>query len=171
MKFTILYTSTLVATIGLSGTALAQAPTMQGEVKSYQGMPRQTSAPRQIMKHPQYTPPPVAQRPAFVDFPTPQELARMTPPDPLTEQTIKQHFTKMKERAEKINAQDRKQAEKYAHDFARYQKFQAEQLKKMMDRAEQQRARILARIEEREQRMLEHFRELQNPQPAQPSRQ
>ena len=76
MKLTILYTSALVTTIGLTGTALAQAPSMQGAGKSYQ------AAPHQMMKRPVYTPPPVPKRPAFADFPTPRELARMTPPNP-----------------------------------------------------------------------------------------
>ena len=83
----------------------------------------------------------------------------MTPPEPMTEEKIRQRYAKIKENILKSNEQDRKEAEKYARDFAKYQKYQAEQLRKIMAQAEQQRSNMLTKIAQQEQRALERFRQ------------
>ncbi len=105
--------------------------------------------------HQQHPPMP---RPKFIEFPTSEELSMMTPPEPITEEMIKKRFAKQKARVEKAVAFDRKQAEKYAKDFARYQKYQADQLAKIMAKAEKQRQKMIDRVDEQEKRALENFK-------------
>lgn len=113
------------------------------------------------MPKPLFTPPPAFERPAFPDFPTPQELARMAPPEPMSEAKIKQRFAEQRELLQKAIEQDRKRAEKYARDFDRYQKYQAKQLARIMADAERQRELMLKHLDQREQRVLENFRQQQ----------
>jgi len=110
---------------------------------------------------PLFTPPPAAKRPVIPDFPTPQELARITPPEPMTEAKIKQRFAEQREVLQTAIERDRKRAEKYARDFDRYQKYQAQQLARIMADAERQRESMLKHIDQREQRVLENFRQHQ----------
>ena len=133
----------LLATFSFTNHAFAQNPNIQPIQQHQNNMPAQ----HQVMP-----------RPSFSDFPTPEELARMTPPEPITEEKIKKRFAKHRARVEETIAFDRKQAEKYAKDFARYQKHQADQLAKIMARAEKQREQLLNRVNQYEQRALENFR-------------
>jgi hypothetical protein len=112
---------------------------------------------------PMFTPPPALERPAFAEFPTPDELAQLVPPEPLTEEKIKQRFAAQRELLQKAIEQDRQRAEKYARDFDRYQKYQADQLASIMSAAEKQRDLMLKRLELREQRVLENFRQRNQP--------
>ncbi len=111
-------------------------------------------------------PPPAPQRPDFSDFPTPEELARLAPPEPLTEAKIRQRFAEQREILQKAIEQDRKRAEKYARDFARYQKYQAQQLADIMAQAEKHRDQMLKRLDQREQQVLENFRQHKQPEAA-----
>lgn len=132
----------LFAAIGITHTAIAQNPGL-ASVQHMQNMP---AAPQAMP------------RPVFSEFPTPEELARMTPPEPITEEMIKKRFSKIRKHVEETTSRDRKQAEKYARDFARFQQYQADQLAKIMARAEKQREKLLNRVNEREQQALENFR-------------
>ena len=148
---TTLYTTALLAAYSLTISAFAQnTQNMHEQMQQHHNM---------AMQAPAFKPPKAPQRPMFTEFPTPDELSRMTPPEPMTEEKIKARFAKRKAHVEEIVAQDRKHAEKYAKDFARFQKHQADQLAKIMSRAEKQRAAMLGRIDKREQRVLENFRQ------------
>ncbi len=146
----------LLAALSLANTTMAQNShnmSMHEQMQQHKAMQEQ----HQFMRHPGFNPPAVPNRPAFSEFPTPDELARMTPPEPMTAEKIKKHFAKHKARIEETIARDRKQAEKYAKDFSRYQKHQADQLAKIMAKAEKQREAMLNRLGKREQRALENF--------------
>lgn len=86
----------------------------------------------------------------------------MTPPEAMTEEKIKQRFAQRRGRMEQTIAHDRKEAEKYARDFARYQKFQADKLAEIMARAEKQRETMLNRIDIQETQALEKFNQQKN---------
>ncbi|MBT3203608.1 MAG: hypothetical protein HOM14_01730 [Gammaproteobacteria bacterium] len=152
---TTLYTTALLAAYSLTITAFAQNnQNMHEQMQQHHNMSMQ----HQGIQAPAFKPAPMPKRPPFTEFPTPDELARMTPPEPMTEDKIKARFAKRKAQVEKTVAHDRKHAEKYAKDFARFQKHQADQLAKIMARAEKQREAMLNRIDKREQRVLENFR-------------
>ena len=113
------------------------------------------------------TPPPMMmqkpmQRPPMPEFPSPQALARMAPPEPMTEEKIKQRFAKQLADLEERLERDRKAAEKYAKDFARLQKFRADRLAEIMADAEERRQGMVKRLKEQEQNILQRFREHQN---------
>ena len=110
------------------------------------------------IKQPHMTPPPVEAPMKFADFPSAEELARMTPPKPMTEEKIKQRFAQRKTMLNKVLEKDRKAAEKYAQEFSRYQKHQSDSLAQLMARAEKRREQMLQRLDEQEQRVLENFR-------------
>jgi len=164
MKPIHLYTSAIVASFAIAGNVFAQTSSMS----PYQGMQNPTSATRQPIQRPDFMAPDF-NAPAFANFPTPEEMARMTPPEPMTEERIRQRYAKIKENIQKSNEQDRKEAEKYAQDFSKYQKYQAEQLRKIMAQAEQQRSNMLTKIAQQEQRALERFRQQQKPQTIEPA--
>ena len=105
-----------------------------------------------------FEPPPFA---AFSDFPTVEELSRMVPSEPLTEDRIKKRFADRKAKLKKLLDQDRQAAVKYAQDFSKYQKQQSDNLVKLMARAEKRRTAILKNLEAQEQRILEQFRKQQ----------
>ncbi len=138
-----------------SAQTIDNASTMPGN------MPNDAMMMHQSM--PIFTPPPTPERPSFAEFPTPDELARLVPPEKLTDQKIKQRFANQRDLLQKAIEQDRKRAEQYARDFARYQKYQAEQLASMMSAAEKQRELMLKRLDQREQRVLENFRQRNQP--------
>ncbi len=146
----------------LSGNAIALSPSQNS--MSLDGQ-NEMMPPAQSMlpKHADF-PPPAPRRPDFSGFPTPEELARLAPPEPLTEAKIRQRFAEQREILQKAIEQDRKRAQKYARDFARYQKYQAQQLADIMAQAEQHRQQMLKRLDQREQRVLQNFR--QHKQPA-----
>ena len=158
------YTSVFVASLAITTSVLAQGSSMS----PYQGMQNPTSATRQAMPRPDFMPPEFNPQ-AFANFPTPEELARMTPPEPMTEERILKRYAQLKQAMQKNNEQDRKEAEKYAQDFAKYQKYQAEQLHKIMAQAEQQRNNMLTKIAQQEQRALERFRQQQKPKSVEPA--
>ena len=135
---------------------------MNGDMPHH-GMMIQDEMMQQATAQPFFTPPPTPERPSFAEFPTPDELSRLVPPEPLTEVKIKQRFANQRETLQKAIAQDRKRAEQYARDFARYQKYQAEQLANIMAAAEKQRELMLKRLDQREQRVLENFRQRNQP--------
>lgn len=157
MKKTTLISAALLATFSFTGTSFAQNPQ---SMPDHGNMQHHMSSPMQHQNMPPaaFKPAGAPPRPAFTEFPTPEELARMTPPEPMTEEKIKQHFAKRIARINETIALDRKRAEKYAKDFARYQKHQADQLAKIMAKAENQRERLLNRIKKHEQKALENFR-------------
>lgn len=97
------------------------------------------------------------------EFPSAQELARMAPPEPMTEEKIKQRFARQKADLQASIERDRKAAEKYASDFARLQKYQADRLAEMMARAEERREQMMQRLQQREDQVLQQFREQQAP--------
>lgn len=161
MTKTVLFSVAIFAASSLSSSAFAQSSQnlpMHGGMPDHHNTPMHSTM-QQSTNEPSFTSPAMPPRPAFADFPTPDELARMVPPEPLTEELIKQRFAKQKETLQKAIDRDRKQAEQYARDFARYQKFQAEQLAKMMEQAEKHREQLIKRLEQREQHMLETFRQ------------
>ena len=88
----------------------------------------------------------------------------------LSEDKIKERFAAERERLQKTLENDRKAAEDYAKDFDRMQKFQAEQLAKMMAEAEKRREAMMNMLNEREQAMLARFKQeqeqSQEPAPA-----
>ncbi len=97
-------------------------------------------------------------RPPLPRFPTIEELDRLSPPEPMTEEKIKERFAAQKARITESIERDREAAKKYAEDFARMQKHQADRLAELMDKAEKRRGEILTRIDEQEQRALIYFR-------------
>ena len=105
---------------------------------------------------------------SFPEFPTPEQLANMVPPEPMTEEKIKDRFSKRKAMLSASLERDRKSAEKYAQDFARYQKHQAETLASIMKKAEERRQQMLKNLEQQEKHALAKYAEFQQ-KPDQPS--
>lgn len=146
-------TSVIAATCVLSGTAFAQ---QTPHMSHHEQMMRSHHMPMPMgmgMDAPM----------TFKDFPTADELARMTPPDPMTEEKIKQRFAKRKSVMNKVLEKDRKAAEKYAQEFSRFQKHQSDSLAQLMARAEKRREQMLQRLDEQEQQVLENFRKHTTP--------
>ena len=157
MNKSTLYSAAFWAAYSFTSTSFAQnsqAMPVQNQMQQHMNMPMH----QQNMQRPAFKAPTAPQRPSFSEFPTPEELSRMTPPEPMTAEKIKQRFAKRKARIAETIAHDRKQAERYAKDFARFQKHQADQLAKIMARAEKNREALLTRINKREQQVLENFR-------------
>ncbi len=171
MKISTLISTTTLALISFNLPVSAQQPApiqnqhskMHEPMMNGQGMQMHRPDMRPPMRPPEFMPPNRPPR-MMPDFPSPQELARMAPPEPMTEEKIKQRFAKQKEELQASLDRDRKAAEKYASDFARLQKYQADRLAEMMARAEDRRAQMLQRLEEQEKRVLEQFREQQAPE-------
>jgi len=164
-----LYTTAILATFSLTGSAFAQSQQQMPVGAQHNKMPMNSMMQNKMMNRPAFVyTPPTSEQPLFNQFPTPEELARITPPAPMTEEKISKHFSRLKSRMEKTVAQDRKAAEKYAKDFARFQKHQADQLAKIMANAEKQREAMIKRVAEREKLVLEKFRKHnKSPEPAQ----
>ncbi len=162
----------VAAVAGLSAPALAQqapyGPAGQ-PVMPQQGMGNAMPWPQQAPMQGQFIPPMMVQPPAAIGnappmmarFPTPQELQQLTPPEPLTEEQIRKRFEQRKKYIREMMERDRKAAEKYAQDFARYQKYQAEQLAEMMKRAEEHRKAVLERIDREMEQALKQFQQRQ----------
>lgn len=139
----------------------AQAPQNPGGMHQQQ-MPYQGNMPRPMMQG--WKRPNMANSGGqnYPGFPSPEQLARMTPPDSkMTEEKIRQHFAKRKEQMTESMERDRKDAENYARDFARMQKFQSDRLAKIMANAEKQREEMLKRLDAQEKHMLENFNKQQ----------
>lgn len=103
-------------------------------------------------------------KPSMYQFPSPQELARMAPPEPMTEKRIQERFAKQRAQMTEALDRDREAATRYAQDFSRYQKQQSDALAELMARAETRREAMLKRLDEREQQVLERFRQHQQAQ-------
>ena len=97
----------------------------------------------------------------FPNFPTPEEMAKLTPPEPMTIDKIKSRFAQRKTMLTESLERDRKSAEKYARDFAKYQKHQADMLAEIMAKAEQRRNDMLVGLENQEKDALVQFEEYQ----------
>lgn len=133
----------VLITVTLNQPVMAQSSNPQGDPAT----PERTQAM-----------PPQGHYPAPPPLPSPRELARMVPPQPMTEDTIKAHFAKQREHIIAANERARKAAQKYAEDFARYQKMQSDRLVDLMARAEKRREDVLKRLQHSEQRALDSFR-------------
>jgi len=94
---------------------------------------------------------------SFPNFPTPQELEQMTPPEPMTAEKITQQFSLHRKNLHKAIEEDKKAADKYARDFARYQQHQAKLLKTILDNASKQRLLAIQRLNQREEQAMAHF--------------
>ncbi len=152
---TSMLSAAITAAMLVSSAGQAQAP--------QQTQPGANDAPMTYpgMNRPRFTPPAPPARMSMPEFPTPEELAEMAPPEPLTEEKIKEQFAKRKAKMTEILERDRKAAEKYAQDYARLQKHQADSLAEIMAKAEQRRQDILQRIDQMEQKVLERFKQNQ----------
>ena len=152
-------TAILVTGLFLSLSTYAQDPDYpRGSNRMMPERMPMLDMPYPAMDVPPYIPPPPG---AFTDFPTAAELSRMVPREPITEDRIKKRFADRKEKLKKLLDQDRKAAVKYAQDFSKYQKQQADNLVKLMAKAEQRRTAIFKRLEAQEKRVLEQFRQQQ----------
>lgn len=158
MKTSTFITTTALALLSFTHLASAQ----QTPPLPHHQMMQQDNMPYHPMYHPDFQRP---QRPPrfMTEFPSPDELARMAPPEPMTEEKIKQRFAKQKADLEANLERDRKAAERYAKDFARLQKFQADRLAEIMAKAEERRVEMLQRLEQQEKQVLEQFRQQQTP--------
>ena len=153
----------LITTTFISGLLIANAgmagdsPYPYGKAsRMAESKPMQGRMPPPPMRSPR-------QQPGMMEFPTPQELSRMLPPDPITEADIQERFAKRREHINEMLERDRQAATRYAQDYARYQKAQSDRLAEMMARAEERRKSVLKRLEEQEQRALEYFRQRNAP--------
>lgn len=149
----------------LVSTAIASLLAFHLPASAQTAQPSQTPVPMHknmphAMPHPPMHPR-AMNRPPRADFPSPEALAKMTPPEPMTEEKIKQRFAMRKAKMTEMIERDRKSAKEYAEDFERYQQHRSEQLKEMMSRAEQRREQMLKRLDEQEQHALERFRQRQ----------
>ena len=170
MKIRTLLSSSILALITYNQSTLAQEsapppypkhPQMYEQMMGGRGMPPADMP--YPMHHQDFRRPPMP--PQFMpEFPSPEELSRMTPPEPLTEEKIRQRFARQKANLQESLERDRKAAEKYASDFARMQKYQADRLAEIMADAEKRREMMLQRLEQREQELLEQFRQQQAPE-------
>jgi uncharacterized membrane-anchored protein YhcB (DUF1043 family) len=77
----------------------------------------------------------------------------------MTEAKIKERFAKRKAAMTEMMERDRKAAEKYAQDYARLQKHQADTLAEIMANAEKRREDMLKRIDDMEKKVLQRFQE------------
>ncbi len=167
----------LATLVGLSAPLHAQ----QGPYGGQRPMPRMMDNgmpfPPPAPAKRQFAPPAMPEPPVAIDnapptmsrFPTPEELQRMMPPEPLTEEQIRQRFEERKKFITEMMERDRKAAEKYAQDFARYQKYQSEQLAEIMKRAEAHRKAVLERLDRELEQALQRFRERQQGQVENPA--
>ena len=162
MHFKTLTSAAMILLVSQVGNVQAMPP--QSSYNMPEKMPMQAGKqPQRNMQRPQY------KRPPKPTFPSAEQLSRMLPPEPVTEDAIKQRFADQRARLTEEIERDRKAAEEYAKDFARMQKFRAEQLAEMMGRAEKRREAMLQRLDEREQAVLERFRQRQQPESQPPA--
>ncbi len=156
---TSMLSAAITAAMLTSSAGLAQAPQQPqpGAANAPMGNPMMQPG----MNRQRFTPPTPPARLPMPEFPTPEELSEMAPPEPLTEEKIKERFAKRKAKMTEILNRDRKAAEKYAQDYARLQKHQADSLADIMAKAEKRREAILQRIDQMEQKVLERFKQNQ----------
>ncbi len=152
----------VIALLGIGGASAQNAPgaAMQRMMDNGQPFP-----PPPPMKR-RFAPPAMPEPPVGIDnappmmprFPTPEELQQLVPPEPLTEEQIRKRFEERKQFISEMMERDRKAAEQYAKDFARYQKYQSEQLAEIMKRAEAHRQAVLERIDRELEQALKRFK-------------
>jgi len=82
-------------------------------------------------------------------------------PKPITEDILKQRLNAQLMFTKQQLAFDKKQADLYAANFAKYQKQQASALKKIMDTAEQQRQYTINVLEIQQHRIIQQFTKFQ----------
>ena len=111
---------------------------------------------------------PPSRMPPAHQFPSPDELARMVPPEPLTEEQIRERFASQRAQLKEMIERDREAATRYAQDFAKYQKQQSDMLARMMSRAEKKREAMLKALDSSEQMVLERFRQYQQAEESNP---
>ncbi len=145
----------------MSGTTLQAQPPYSGAADT-----ASNNAPRGAMMPPRLPRMGPSRIPSTHQFPSPGELARMVPPEPMTEQRIQQQFAAQREQLKDMIERDRDAATRYAQDFAKYQKQQADALKDLMARAEKRREAMLQHLDTREQQVLERFRQYQQARQA-----
>ena len=162
IKTTILSVA-ITSIISMSAMAQQSAPAERSAGAYYGHMPQKPMPPRYRQRD--YRSPTVTERrrprqprPAF---PTPRQLDRMTPAEPMTEEAIKQYYAKRRANLNQRLEKDREAATSYSTDFEKLQKHESETLNKIMQRAEQRRERILKRLEEQEKLSLERFKKYQ----------
>ncbi|MBL7003467.1 MAG: hypothetical protein ISR69_05525 [Gammaproteobacteria bacterium] len=160
--------ATLVLSTLLSPLAYAvnTNPNNANQSPPFQNAPQQQVSKQQYIQHKKQM---MQKRAAFIaqqrakeanngpTFPSPEELKRMAPPKPMTEEALKQRLTLQIQRTKKVMAADKKRSAKYAEDFARYQKHQADTLAKMMAKADAQRMKVLNRMEEQQKQIIASF--------------
>ena len=161
----------VAALVGLSLPAQAQQPQAPYGPGGQPPMPRMmdNGMPFPAPAKRRFAPPAMPEPPVAIDnappmtlrFPTPEELQQLVPPEPLTEEQIRKRFEERKKFIQNMMERDRKAAEQYARDFARYQKYQSEQLAEIMKRAEQHRKAVLERIDREMEQALKRFQQRQ----------
>jgi hypothetical protein len=155
MRKTSFIATALVAGL-MSSTTLQAQPPYAGAADMAANNP--TRGAMQAPRLPRMSP---SRTPAVHQFPSPGELARLVPPEPMTEARIQQQFAAQREQLLDMIERDRDAATRYAQDFAKYQKQQADALKDLMSRAEKRREAMLQHLDKREQQVLERFRQYQ----------
>ena len=156
------FSATIIAIFSLPHSAFAQSPgQMPGHPMPYSSMHQQGGMMPSMPKGQEMSLPVMPGSQSFPDFPTPDQLANMIPPEPMTVEKIKSRFAKRKSLLSESMDRDRKSAEKYARDFAKYQKHQAETLAEIMSQAEKRRQQMLQQLELDEQHALSQFEQFQ----------
>ena len=81
----------------------------------------------------------------------------------MSEKTIQEFYAKRRADLQERIEEDREAANEYAMEFEKLQKHESESLKRMMERAEQRYQAMLQRLDEKEKRALERFKQLNTP--------
>jgi len=92
---------------------------------------------------------------------SPTHIPHYQTPKPMTEDVLKKRFDIQLKITKQQMAFDKRQADAYAANFARYQKQQADDLHKMMAQAEKQRQFTIKRLESQQQYFLTQFSKYQ----------
>ena len=162
MHFKTLISAAVIMLMSHAGSVQAMPPQSGYDMPEHKSM-HAAKKPHRNMPRPKY------KRPTKPAFPSAEQLSRMLPPEPVTEEAIKKRFAEQRAHLTEELERDRKAAEEYAKDFARMQKYRAEQLAEMMARAEKRREAVVQRLNEREQAILERFRQRQQPEAEKPA--
>ena len=160
----ITFSATLIAFVTLPYGAFAQSPhQMPNHPLPYSSMPQQNGMMQSMPGGHEMSLPGMTGNQSFPDFPTPDQLANMIPPEPMSAGKIMSRFAKRKTLLSESLDRDRQSAEKYARDFAKYQKHQAEMLAEIMSKAEKRRQQMLQRLDLDEKHALAQFEKYQQP--------
>jgi len=134
-----------IATTGSALLILVSSSVIQAQNQNHLMMQQQMQSHQQMQRD-------------QMNFPSATEMRMMSP---MTEKKINERFAIQKANLQKIIDNDKKAAAKYAEDFAKYQKSQADQLKKMMTDADKQRAKTMENLELQHQMALQHLKKMQ----------